>query len=93
MDQFMSELMRRGDLLPVIAIVGGLTVGAIWILAATWHAIVTAKGKQQTKREIAAYVAEGTMDAQTAVALVSAGEKNGDIAEAIESAVAAAVKA
>ncbi|MCP3905660.1 MAG: hypothetical protein GY715_18695 [Planctomycetes bacterium] len=88
MENFLLELMRRGDLLPVIAIVGGLTVGAIWIIAATWHSTVTARAKQSTKREIAAYVAEGTMDPKTAVALIQAGEKSDDV-QAVEAAVAA----
>ncbi|MHC5114921.1 MAG: hypothetical protein ACYTGP_10905 [Planctomycetota bacterium] len=45
MDSLIHDLMSRGDLLPVIAVVGGLTVGAIWIVAATCHGIATARSK------------------------------------------------
>ena len=78
----------------MIAVVGGLSVGAIWIIAATWHENVKQRDKQRTKRELAAYVAEGTMDAKTAIALAEAGEsKQDEIAEAVEAAVHEAVNA
>lgn len=67
---FLNQLLDHDQLLPLVAIVGGLSVAIIWILSATWHAIVTARGREATRREIAAYVAEGTMDPRVAIALL-----------------------
>jgi hypothetical protein len=69
---FIEQLTERGDLLPAIAIVGGLSVGAIAIVATTIRAMVVSREREQTKRELAAYVAEGSLDPDKAVALLKA---------------------
>lgn len=77
MNDFIAELMRKNDLIPVIAIVGGLAVGAIWVIMATVHSMVTSTAREKTKRELAAYVAEGTLEADKAIAIINAGKDSG----------------
>lgn len=69
----LEEIVDDGDLIPVIAIVGGLTLGAIGIIFTTMKSVLVARAREQTKRELAAYVAEGTLDPDKAVAMLSAG--------------------
>ncbi len=55
-----------------------LVVGAVAIVAIVAGAttkMTTARARERTKREIAAYVAEGSIDADKAVAMLEAGEK------------------
>jgi len=73
MNEFIAELMRRNDLIPILAIGGGLVVGTIWIVLATVQAMVVGTAKEKTKRELAAYVAEGTIDAEKAIAIINSG--------------------
>ncbi|GJM20060.1 MAG: hypothetical protein DHS20C14_22730 [Phycisphaeraceae bacterium] len=49
------------NIVPLTAITLGCTVAFVWVLCATVHAIVKDRATERTKREIAAYVAEGTM--------------------------------
>ncbi len=59
----------------VIAIFGVMgAVGAIWIIAATIFYTMKTKYREQTKRELAAYVAEGTISPDDAAKLLSADE-------------------
>lgn len=74
MHEFISELLDKDTLIPVLAIGGGLCIGAIWIIMGTVHSMVTATQREKTKRELAAYVAEGTLDADKAVAMINAGK-------------------
>lgn len=50
-----------GEWIPIIGIVGGLAIAAIAIIAGTLKSASDRKQTEQTKREIAAYVAEGSM--------------------------------
>jgi hypothetical protein len=75
MDPTIAELIQKDELIPIIAVAGGLLVGALWIVMATAHAMVVATARERTKREMAAYVAEGTIDADKAIALINAGKK------------------
>ena len=68
-----ADLVRKDEVIPVLAIVGGLLVGALWIVMSTVHSMVVATAKEKTKRELAAYVAEGTIDAEKAVAIINSG--------------------
>lgn len=50
----------------------GIALGAIAILAGTVRQISTARAKEQTKRELGAYVAEGTMRPEDAERILNA---------------------
>ena len=78
MREFIIKLLEQDDLIPVIAIVGGLMVGALWIVMGTLQAMVVGTARERTKREMAAYVAEGSIDADRAVAMLNAGKKLND---------------
>lgn len=69
-------MVSDGNLIPLVAIVGGLSVAIIAIVFGCIAGIITNKQKEETKREIAAYVAEGTIDADKAIAMLnSSGSK------------------
>lgn len=59
-----------GELMPL----GMLVVGAIWIVASYTSSIARTKAREESRREIAAYVAEGTISPDDAVRLINAGE-------------------
>lgn len=49
------------NLIPIIAIIAGSCVGAIAIIFSFLQAMSNRRQREQSRREIAAYVAEGTM--------------------------------
>ncbi len=49
-----------------------LAVGALWILCATVDSILKGRSREQTKREIAAYIAEGSMTPEEGERLIRA---------------------
>ncbi len=51
------------------------TVAIVAIVAGATTKMTTTRARERTKREIAAYVAEGSIDADKAVAMLKAGEK------------------
>ncbi len=72
--EFFTSLMERGDLIPIISIALGCTVGMVAIVAGSINGIVKSRVKEQTRRELAAYVAEGTIAPDDAVAILNAGK-------------------
>jgi hypothetical protein len=63
------------EVVAVIAVVGGVSVAVIWVIAATIDSVFKTKSREQTRREIAAYVAEGTMTPEDAARILEAGKK------------------
>ena len=59
---------------PTVLFISGGIVGVVAIVAGTVVSIASRRSREQTKREIAAYVAEGTIDPDKAVAMLKAGE-------------------
>lgn len=59
--------------IPVVAIVGGLLIAAISIIAGTIRRVYLSNEREQSRREIAAYVAEGSMTADEGERLMNAG--------------------
>lgn len=72
-EEFFMELMRSGDFLPILAIAMGCLVGTVAILSGAISGTIKTRNREQTKRELAAYVAEGSMSADQAAALLNAG--------------------
>jgi len=70
---FENDVEMVGVMIPVIAIAGGLFVGVISIICKTVRQSVAIKHKEESRREIAAYVAEGSMSPDDAYKLLSAG--------------------
>lgn len=52
----------------------GCSVGIIAIIFGSIAGVYKARAHEETKRELAAYVAEGTIDPDKAIALLQAGE-------------------
>ena len=64
------------ELLPVIAITGGLLIAAIAIISGTISKIVTSKARERSRREIAAYIAEGSISPDEGERLMRAQPKD-----------------
>ncbi|MHC5023684.1 MAG: hypothetical protein ACYTGG_07210, partial [Planctomycetota bacterium] len=57
-DEILMELMRRGEFIPILAIVFGCTVGMVAIVGGIAAGVVKQRNFEKTRRELAAYVAE-----------------------------------
>lgn len=60
------------DVIPIIALGGGMVVAVIAIVSGTVSQIVRTRSREATKREIAAYVAEGTISPDDAEKIIQA---------------------
>lgn len=69
---FPTLAIQEGLLIPIIAIVGGLALGGISIVFGIVKGIVETRAREETKRELAAYVAEGSMSPEDAERIVKA---------------------
>ncbi|MCP3903696.1 MAG: hypothetical protein GY715_08690 [Planctomycetes bacterium] len=67
-----TEIIDQGLFVPFLVIGGGLCIAALAIIFGTIKHIAVAKEREQTKRELSAYVAEGTLDPDKAVAILKA---------------------
>ena len=54
----------------------GTIVAVVAIISGSATKIVRARSREQTRRELAAYVAEGTLDPDKAIEMLKAGEKD-----------------
>ena len=75
-DSNICSLLETGNFIPVLAIGGGLFVAMVAIVCGTIKGVVVGRAREMTKRELAAYVAEGTLDADKAVELANAGRRH-----------------
>lgn len=67
-----TEVIQAQDLIPIVAIVGGICIAIIAIIAGTIRATARTKEVEATRREIAAYVAEGSITPADAERLLKA---------------------
>ena len=61
---------------PIIAL--GSMIAVVAIISGCATKIVRSQARERTRREIAAYVAEGSIDADKAIEMLKAGEKGAD---------------
>ena len=66
----------ENEIIPVIAIAGGIVIAAVAILGGIAKSISDNKQREETKREISAYVAEGSITADEGERLIKAGKKH-----------------
>jgi hypothetical protein len=66
------------DLIGLIAIVGGFFIATVGIIAGTLRRNTRVREVEQTKRELAAYVAEGSMTADDAEKILNSGRRSSD---------------
>jgi hypothetical protein len=57
------------------------TVAIVAILAGTLTSVLNVRQREKTRREVAAYVAAGSIDKDTAVAILNAGRTDEDESE------------
>jgi hypothetical protein len=62
-----------GEAIPVIAVGGGFVVAITAIVSNAVRSIVQSKHTEESRREIAAYVAEGTISPEDAKQLLNSG--------------------
>lgn len=67
-----TEVIQAQDLIPLVAIVGGIFVAVVAIICGTIRASARTKEVEATRREIAAYVAEGSIAPADAERLLKA---------------------
>lgn len=63
----------RGEWIAVIAVGGGIALAVIAIVTGSVSSILRTRAKEQSRREIAAYVAEGSMSPADAERILDAG--------------------
>lgn len=86
---FLADAQEDEMILKSIALIGGMLLAAFWILLKTVRVVSVKRAAENTKREIAAYVAEGSISPQDAATIINAGSDSE--VEKITSAVAAGV--
>ena len=75
----MFENMLQGQpelLIPIIAVGGGLVVAVFAIVTCTMKTLFHTKERERSRREIAAYIAEGSMSPEEGERLLNAGKRN-----------------
>ena len=72
-------LLHSANIIPIIAIVTGCSVGVIAIICGTISGVAKSRASEATKREIAAYVAEGSIDPDKAIAMLKAGSSSDEL--------------
>jgi hypothetical protein len=56
------------------SVMGGIAI--VWVVLATIESIITRLSRERSRREIAAYIAEGSMTPEQGEKLLAASEKN-----------------
>ncbi len=64
-----------GEVIPVMAVGGGLLLGLVGMITTAVRKNARDRERELSRREIAAYVAEGTMSAEDGERLLNAGPK------------------
>ena len=74
----MATLTNMGadELIKLVAVGGGMALGALWIVFASIKGIARSRAQEESRRELAAYVAEGSMTPEDAERLLKAGRAN-----------------
>lgn len=83
-EQWLHSMVESEIIIPALAIVFGCTVAIIAIVFTTIAGVAKSKAREATRREIAAYVAEGSISPQDAVALLDAGKDPSELQELAE---------
>ena len=73
--------ISSSEMIPLVALGGGLCVVAIAIVAGTLNSISSRKQREESRREIATYVAEGSMTPENAERILESGMPKWEKAE------------
>ncbi len=64
--------LSADDIVPLVAVVGGMFIVALSIIFRGIRSILKTKAREETKREVAAYVAEGSISPEDAERILQA---------------------
>ena len=73
MDRVIHEVISSPFSIPLAAIILGCAALMVCGIGCAVSKVFVGRGQEQTRRELAAYVAEGTLDPDQAVAILNAG--------------------
>ncbi|MCZ6445949.1 MAG: hypothetical protein O6758_07165 [Planctomycetota bacterium] len=79
LDQVIHDVVRSPFSIPLAAIIFGCGAWMVRGIGCAVSRVLVARGKEQTKRELAAYVAEGTLDPDKAAAILDAGRPGANV--------------
>ena len=74
----MIPTLASGDEEFMFIALGGILAFVIFVIAGTVRSVLRDRAREESRREIAAYVAEGTMSPADAERLIEAGVRNTD---------------
>jgi len=70
------ESLDGGQVVAIIAVGGGMCIAIIGMISSAFNRNTRIKEFEQSRREIAAYVAEGSITPEDAAKMLDAGRKN-----------------
>ncbi len=73
LDQIIHDVIRSPFSIPLAAIIFGCAGWMVCGISCAVSKVLVARGQERTRRELAAYVAEGTLHPDQAVAMLNAG--------------------
>jgi hypothetical protein len=65
-------------IIPVLAVGGGLVIGLVVIVGGLIRGTLISRAREQSRREVAAYIAEGSMTAEEGARILEAGMPHGE---------------
>lgn len=68
----------ESDIVPIVAVGGGALIAVVYIMFTAAFKMSRSRDMERSRREIAAYVAEGTISSEEGERLMNAGEKMND---------------
>lgn len=73
-DPLLARMLHEDLIIPLAAIACGTIIAVVAITFSILRTILVSRAREQSRRELAAYVAEGTLDPDKAAALLEAGK-------------------
>ena len=73
LEQIINNLVRSPFSIPLVAIICGCAGWVICSISSAISKVFVARGQERTRRELAAYVAEGSLQPDQAIAMLNAG--------------------
>jgi len=72
------SVINEDNLIAVVAVAGSMLIVIVSIIFSSVRSMVVGREREQTKRELAAYVAEGSLDPDKAIAMINAGKTSSE---------------
>ncbi len=73
MEEMIQIMTERGVIVPVVAIAFGCSIPIVHAIAGGIRGSIVGRAREEARREIAAYVAEGSMSPEDAERILNAG--------------------